>query len=36
MRTVKKSNMYLRIAQEREEISRKFQRIWIQHAKSIL
>jgi prophage antirepressor-like protein len=35
-RTVKKSKMYLLIAREREEISQKFQRIWIQHAKSIL
>jgi hypothetical protein len=27
--------MYLLIAREREEISRKFQRIWIQQAKTI-
>jgi hypothetical protein len=35
MRTVKKSKMYLLIAREREEISQKFQRIWIQQAKKI-
>jgi hypothetical protein len=35
MRTVKKSKMYLLIAREREEISPKFQRIWIQQAKTI-
>jgi hypothetical protein len=37
MRTVKKSKMYLLIDRERAraEISQKFQRIWIQHAKSI-
>jgi hypothetical protein len=36
MRTVKKSKMYLLIPREREDISQKFQRILIQHAKSIL
>jgi hypothetical protein len=35
MRTVKKSKMYLLIAEEREEISQKFQRIWIHQAKTI-
>jgi hypothetical protein len=35
MRTVKKSKMYLLIAREREEITQKFQRIWIQQAKTI-
>jgi hypothetical protein len=35
MRTVKKLKMYLLIAREREEISQKFQRIWIQQAKTI-
>jgi hypothetical protein len=35
MRTVKKSKMYLLIAREREEISQKLQRIWIQQAKTI-
>jgi hypothetical protein len=35
MRTVKKSKMYLLLAREREEISQKFQRIWIQLAKTI-
>jgi hypothetical protein len=35
MRTVKKSKMYLLIAREREEISQKFQWIWIQHTKSV-
>ena len=35
MRTVKKFKMYLLIAQERKEISQKFQRIWIQQAKTI-
>jgi hypothetical protein len=35
MRTVKNLKMYLLIALEREEISQKFQRIWIQQAKTI-
>jgi hypothetical protein len=35
MRTVKKSKMYSLLSQERIEISQKFQRIWIQQAKSI-
>jgi hypothetical protein len=35
MRTVKKSEMYLLIVREREEISQKFQRIWMQQAKTI-
>jgi hypothetical protein len=35
MRTVKKSKMYLLIARERNEISQKFQQIWIQKAKTI-
>jgi hypothetical protein len=35
MRTVKKFKMYLLIARERKEISQKFQRIWIQQAKTI-
>jgi hypothetical protein len=35
MRTVKKSKMFLLIARERKEISQKFQRIWIQQAKTI-
>jgi hypothetical protein len=35
MRTVKNSKMYLLIAPEREEISQKFQRIWILQAKTI-
>jgi hypothetical protein len=35
MGTVKKSKMYLLIAQELEEISQKFQRIWIQQTKTI-
>jgi hypothetical protein len=35
MRTVKKSKMYLLIAREWEEISQKFQWIWIQQAKTI-
>jgi hypothetical protein len=35
MRTVKKLKMYLLIAREREKISQKFQRIWIQQAKTI-
>jgi uncharacterized protein YcgL (UPF0745 family) len=35
MRTVKNSKMYLLIAREREQISQKFQRIWIQKAKTI-
>jgi hypothetical protein len=35
MRTVKKSKMYLLIARELEEISQKFQRIWIHQAKTI-
>jgi hypothetical protein len=35
MRTVKNLKMYLLIAREREEISQKFQRTWIQQAKTI-
>jgi hypothetical protein len=35
MHTVKKSKMYLLVAQERKEISQKFQWIWIQQAKTI-
>jgi hypothetical protein len=35
MRTVKNLKMYLLIARKREEISQKFQRIWIQQAKTI-
>jgi hypothetical protein len=35
MRTVKKLKMYLLIARVREEISQKFQRIWIQQVKTI-
>jgi hypothetical protein len=35
MRTVKKLKMYLLIARERKEIFQKFQRIWIQQAKTI-
>jgi hypothetical protein len=35
MRTVKKLKMYLLIAREREEISQKFQQIWIQQVKTI-
>jgi hypothetical protein len=34
MCTVKKSKMYSLLTREREEISQKFQRIWIQETKS--
>jgi hypothetical protein len=36
LRTVKKKKMFSLLTQKREEISQKFQRIWIQQAKSIL
>jgi hypothetical protein len=34
MRIVKKTKMYLLITRERKEISKKFQQIWIQQAKT--
>jgi hypothetical protein len=36
MRTVKKIKKFSLLTRKREEISQKFQRIWIQQAKSIL